>query len=154
MKALTSVELAYMAGYFDADGSITGYNDKRQGPILYVLVGSADQNILESFKGAFGGWITQDVKAGQRRKSTPIVARRNAYRWQSKGRIGARALRALLPYLRLKKSRAELYLEMRGLKGHQYSHGVPEEVMQRRHEILDEIRALNHGKYSATRVMT
>ena len=154
MKELTAVELAYMAGYFDADGCVTGYNSKRFGPILYVLVGSANLPILETFKAAFGGSVTQDAKAGQRRKSTPIVARRAAYRWQAKGRIGAQALRALLPYLRLKKSRADLYLEMRGLKGHQYSHGVPEEVMRRRHDILNEIRALNHGKYSATRVMT
>ena len=154
MKELTSIELAYMAGYFDADGSVTGYNNKRFGPVLYVLVGSANLPILEAFKVAFGGSVTQDAKAGQRRKSTPVVARRNAYRWQTKGVKGAQALRALLPYLRHKRPQAELYLEMRGLKGHQYSHGVPEAVMQRRHEILDEIRALNHGKYSATRVTT
>ena len=153
MKELTSVELAYMAGYFDADGCVTGINSKREGPVLRLCITSTDLVVLETFQKALGGHIALLREAGV--TSRGVTSRRIIRQWSAAYRTGTKVAKALLPYLRQKRHRMGLYLEMRGLKENK-TPGAPvsEEVRRRRQEILDEIRALNQGKYSATRVAT
>lgn len=99
--------LAYLAGFFDADGSI-GITPPRD-TSLYLLSIHVVQVVpapLLLFQEAFGG------KIGRPRGDPP---RRPVRTWTCETKKAEAALRAMLPWLVVKRERAELALEFREL---------------------------------------
>ena len=98
---------AYLAGLFDGDGNT--FRNSNTGR-WYLNVTNTERSILEMFRDAFGGSIHRHRKAGEV-GSSPIIARKNIYRWYCSGKVGIKATFAMLPYLTLKKSKMEKALE-------------------------------------------
>jgi hypothetical protein len=103
---------AYLAGAIDADGFITisrstpsaTRKDGRRSTYYTAKVGLSEihpaiPNLLHE---TFGGWL------GGHTPKNP--QHRPWHTWQATNQIAAQAVRALLPYLRLKRQQAELVI--------------------------------------------
>lgn len=140
------IDLAYLAGYFDADGCIAfvrrGKKSKseahrRANSFYYsarLQVGTTDINVLFTFCRYFGGSITKVKETGMPNNfggtiTKPVVM------WSLGGnKQVAAVLRRLLPYLDGKKSQARFLL--RYLRECRLTtspkNGVPDELEKRR----------------------
>jgi len=103
-EVLTTEELAYIAGLFDGEGTVTinVYNAKRPtGTIkvkyLQVSLSSTDQNTINYLKETFGGSIFPVKVVGNRKPQ---------WRWLIVSWAAADILSRLIPYIRIKKEHA------------------------------------------------
>ena len=115
---MKQTDLAYLAGIFDADGTIgikrstyairvTG--DSSQPTFSErIHIRQVDRQALELLSETFGGNI------GVEKPSAP--GGKPLFRWGQTDRKAAAALKAMLPYLRIKKRQAENCLHLRTLK--------------------------------------
>ena len=103
------LELAYLAGFFDGEGSIGLYdlrgNDPRYAEhrrCLVAKVGQLDRKPLELFKNRFGGSIQQ--------YATP-KGDKPYYRWSVSHRKARVFAEIIIPYLFLKKDLTKRLLD-------------------------------------------
>ena len=103
---------AYLAGIIDGEGciSITKVPPKR-GRVspayrLSCALGMANAYIPQLFKFSFGGSVSRSQK-GQNK---------TIWSWRTSGILANTFLKALLPYLRLKRNEAELAIKFQGRK--------------------------------------
>lgn len=140
-----NTELAWIAGFFDGEGCVCIYRSKeapsqlrRNGRGRHVLTLSLTQKtkeILDWVASMFGGRVEKY------RTSKPC------YTWTLCGRDKQRAfIYAVLPYLKLKKRQAELALEYLDtvLDEKQGYSPTPNDVLEIRQHILDEVKLLKH----------
>ena len=108
----SEIELAWAAGFFDGEGCVsvvkrhTGSSAKRS-YLYYQLNLNAPQinkDPLLKLKSLFGGQVRCTRSYGNRRPS---------FVWTLHAALAEKALRALLPYLIVKKAEAELALQYR-----------------------------------------
>ncbi len=101
---LTEIELAYLAGIFDGEGSIfivkraMGLRKTRHS--LVVALGMCNEYIPNLFKGYFGGSVQPRVFLDSKYQ--------DSWQWKLYTREALNFLETLLPYLRVKKAEAEL----------------------------------------------
>lgn len=108
---MKKIDLAYIAGFFDGEGCINisrVRNPKSpQYSIQYslkVIVGSTDEWACRRLKFMFGGNITKQ----QREENSN---QKLCYHWQASSKIAGEFLKAIYPYLHLKRDRAEIAIE-------------------------------------------
>jgi hypothetical protein len=120
---------AYLAGFFDGEGSISIIRRKPHGHVLHVDVGQIDRRPLELLRSRFGGSIQL-----QRRHS---FGRRDLWYWKTGSQNAVPFLEAMLPYLIVKREQAELALrfQSRRLRG----------SARRDVEVVAAHRALDHA---------
>ena len=119
---MSKLDLAYMAGVFDGEGSIMiskqkpGASNGSISPSYYLRVslGITDRWICELFRFNFGGSIYKKIYRGE--KYFP------AWVWNLSGERAIRFLKVLLPYFHLKKAQAELGIKFQQGKRH-FSYG-------------------------------
>ena len=154
LKALTPTELAYLAGFFDGEGSINiARGWERSGTRYYQLMAAVTQTslpVLESYRDAFGGGITtvklQGLNYAQR------------WQWQLYSRGMRHFLEALYPFIRLKERQFQLAMdfmrEYRIIRGPIFPLGyskhppIPKAALDLAEEYRLAIQAL-HGKAAA-----
>jgi hypothetical protein len=111
--------LAYAAGFFDGEGSISVSTRKHRripgraelmAGITMSQTGDQGKRVLERFASEFGGAITGPVF----RKDDGIVHRRPYYAWQVSYAIAREFLIAVLPYLIRNREIAENALLLLG----------------------------------------
>jgi LAGLIDADG endonuclease len=101
MKQTKEIKLAYMAGFFDGEGCITIVRQKPNGRgktmrhQLHVIIGQKDGAIMDWIVGNFGG-------------PTHLVKRDGSYSWQLSQNKAYYFLKQILPFLKYKRSQAEL----------------------------------------------
>lgn len=144
-----AVLLGYMAGIIDGEGTI-GINkfgsSKRSTPGYSVRVGfgMTERKIAEMFSEKFGGSIMEER----------VRNRKVIYRWYKVGNTGTREiLETLLPYLIIKRNRAELalgFLDGINTTGFQRNQGLPEAELQRRQDFYLRMKELNATGAPAT----
>ena len=110
--------LAYLAGAIDSDGSISirrsTYGRRklknRISPVYYprISLRQTSPMIPNLLKETFGGFICIDKPSAKKGKIL--------YGYEATNLIGERAIRQLLPYLRLKKRQAEIILELQEVR--------------------------------------
>ena len=113
---MKKTDLAYCAGLFDGEGCIHISKQylKKQPPAYYnlrVTITNTNQYVLEWFHFSFSGNLYLQK---------PKENRQRAWRWQIADRQAEEFLRAILPYLIIKKAEAELALKFmagKGIKG-------------------------------------
>lgn len=136
-----SLELAYFAGFFDGEGSIsilehtkpTGYRYMR----LLVQVGCTNLEVLEWFQLRFGGNIYNHKRNGNRKQ---------CYTWQLHSRMAANALMLMQPYLLVKVEQARLALEFQETMGQ--SAPIGKDILDTRQVLRKTMSMLNaRGKY-------
>lgn len=138
------LELAYWAGFFDGEGYIGIYKYKQndgyhKSPGYSVVMGLTltNKKIVEEFGCLFKGFqITR-----REYKRNPNA--KTQYYWQAKGHTAIAVLKALMPFLKLKKRQAELAIEFYERKGPNPSRPLTNSELQLREEYYQKMRQLN-----------
>lgn len=155
--------LAYIAGILDADGCfmITKHNRKTPENRRWNTLEKRSPTYMPSVKIAMIeieaiAFLTYDLKFGKyhldgARKSRPNS--KNIYQWYLRGQKWVTPfLKEVIPYLRVKKHRAEFLYEFcqRMTLTKDGYHGIPENELNYREESYVKMRELNGNKVAAT----
>lgn len=129
----------YFAGFFDADGSVS--IRPAPGYTLRVKVTQVAPEVLLLFKARFGGTVAGPYEnAGLASGSRPI------WRWEASATAAEAFLRAVGPYLIVKRERAEIGLELRRVCG-RHTHAIPQSkrpaLRRAREDCFQRLAALN-----------
>lgn len=151
-KEYTEVQLAYLAGIIDGEGSIYIGNFSRTpiGKILSyqtnITISNCDKILIEWLSNVFGGPMSEYTP-----NQTPKNSRKKVYLWRASGERLTHLCILVLPYLVIKKRQCEIMIEMRktfertgcakGNPGVIYS--VTEEILEKRKSLFDELRSLH-----------
>jgi hypothetical protein len=146
-------EIGYMAGAIDFEGTVTANNrelfNKEKLAVHYRLMTfNTHIGVLEHLQKIWGGRLS--LYAKPRKES-----HNQLYSLYWGGKVCVPILKAILPYLIVKKRQAELVIELSALRAI-YRPGipgrfVPPEIIPRRQEIVNELQALNHRGKTADR---
>lgn len=121
---MKKIDLAYFAGLFDGEGSISIISHTlRERKYLSLLVQFTNTKIwpCQSLKFAFGGYIT--------RRSSKNKKWQDSWNWVITANQALGFLKIIMPYLRLKQAEAELaikFQEGRNKRGNRGSRGLTE----------------------------
>lgn len=125
-----SLELSYLAGFFDGEGSINLLTRKRKHwnveYQLTVAIGQKDGETLDWIKEKFGGNVY-------------LVKRDGSFFWAASNRQAEKFLRNILPFLKYKRPQAELALTFFDKKRR---NPIPPEELVRREKIRQGLIAL------------
>ena len=98
--AVDPLILAYLAGFFDGEGNISVFRDRRPsgsfGFTLRCAISQTSMPILEKYRHLFGGTVYQAKLTNPRPNSAP------AWQWYINNGRAVRFLEALQPYIILK----------------------------------------------------
>lgn len=132
---IPSGELAYIAGFFDGEGSIVITSREKGGLHLLVVLVNTDRLIIEAIRARFqSGSISVRSRAGS-------LGKRPAYAVQWSGRGAAEVLRVLYPHLRLKKGQADIALRFQKTFTRKHcGKGVPDAVKVQRESARQEMQ--------------
>ncbi|MDD5510897.1 MAG: hypothetical protein PHI12_08805 [Dehalococcoidales bacterium] len=112
---MNKLDLAYIGGLFDGEGNIqivkrSPLSNRRDTYHLVVRVCLVEDYIPKWLAFAFGGSVNKRL----REQVNPH--HRDVYTWYCSQQIAANFLRAVLPYLKLKKAQAEIALKFQERK--------------------------------------
>lgn len=157
--AATVDELAYIAGFFDGEGSVMVNEQVRRNGSrvsryarVFVTITQKDRGILEWVQSKVGGTIY--LKTDSRRNGNPC------YQLAFTHSTVRPLLEAILPYSRVKTHQINLALSLLdSILKYRFKHSfhgqfskLPDEVLMERIRIKDEIRELNRkGGYNGSR---
>ena len=139
-------DIAYAAGIIDGEGCIYTrvYTPKRDkdgiSTLLKLQVTMCSETVVAWFAEKFGG----DVFVQQ----PPSANLRVRFTWQINGRLVGKILEPILPYLKEKKQRAILAIELSKLLAESKpgrGRKVPKDQMSRRFEIATTIKEFNQN---------
>lgn len=140
-----ALELPYVAGLFDGEGYITinKYHHPKGTHIRYQLfvgIGMTDKPVIEAIAEQFGGMFTSY-------KSPKKPTHRRVFEWRVSSKSAVPFLKAVLPWLIVKKDRANLVLKfqehMTSNAGvFKYQKHRREEMYAYRESVLDELKRL------------
>jgi hypothetical protein len=91
LKSIDLETLVYLAGYFDGEGCVSGFETKA----ISVTVGSADEEIIKLFHEYFGGCLSHPKPTSK--------TKRAILRWSIAGNPAQEFLIYVLPWLRSKR---------------------------------------------------
>lgn len=154
---MTTDELAYCAGVIDSDGSIgvkrNTYAMRRIKDCAQptfserVCVKQVERGAVDLLKSLFGGYL--GVTKATASQGRPL------WTWQVTDKRAAECLRAVLPYLRIKRNQAENCLRLREVKeasksarvargrGHQGSASRPDHLSDEMESLYRNAHTLN-----------
>lgn len=144
---------AYFAGFIDGEGyiSVARYGDHgRPRYRLMLNVSQVDPRPLEALASRFGG----QVKVNRAR----VANRSLVYYWQVFGATAEQVVRAVLPWLIVKREEAELALQYRALvrpRDYRRPHGsmgnapLSDDEREAREAIVESIEALRARRRAA-----
>jgi len=95
---VSNLQLAYIAGFFDGEGSVGIYKGKH-GNIFKVAVGQMDTRPIRDLVNIFGGSVT-------------LKKDNNISVWQASTLYAYAFLKAVRPYLVVKASQADVFIQM------------------------------------------
>lgn len=133
---LTNLDLAWIAGFFDGEGTVTicrPGNRMRGGRKSYSMSASvvqANYEILAMLKESFGGYLFE-------------VKGRYLWRWSVHSFYAVNFLKTVVPFLRLKKTQAELAILFQMDKRRMGRRKLPPERIAFEEDIRRQISGLN-----------
>ena len=141
-EVLTTEELAYIAGIFDGEGTVTinVYNANRPYGIikvryLQVSLSSTDRDTINYLKDTFGGSVFTTKAIGNRKEIR---------RWLIVSRTATDFLARVLPYLRVKKEHAILGIDFQLTLRPGIEHSkLPSDLLEWQEFYIERIRTLN-----------
>lgn len=131
---MDDISLAYIAGFFDGEGSMSivprsrkEWNTEYR---LWVAIGQKDGETLDFIKENFGGNVY-------------LVKRDGSFYWAISNKNAYNFIKTIYPFLRYKKPQAEIalrfYDEAPNLK-----RPIPKEELERRETLNQKMRELKH----------
>lgn len=147
----TNIELSYLAGVIDSDGSITIVIHKRSAHSrthsIILQISQCDRQAVQLAYKLFGGYFYIRKSRSNRRRS--IIA------WRTTDKGAVPALQALSPFLRIKKKQATIALRLAALKARKnkterrvgfapQARFLKPAIRRQMDRLLIEIRSLNH----------
>ena len=112
---MKKTDLAYLAGFFDGEGSIFLTKASRNAGLeLRISISQANRWICEKYRMAFGGAIVKD------RNSKPD-SWKCAGQWRAGANIGLEFLKVVYPYLILKQAEARIAIEFQTTKSSRFA---------------------------------
>lgn len=106
----TPISIAYAAGIFDGEGSISiGRSHRYKTFTMLAQIINSDLRVIEWFKEKFGGYVWTRSRKGKKEHHYTI------YTWAVSARAGADFLGILLPYLIIKREQAVIGIELQRL---------------------------------------
>ena len=113
---MNKLDLAYLAGIMDSDGSFTIVKDssreRREGKTPaygeMLSISQCEPEAIQLMASLFGGHIHAE--------RVPHSTRRTLYHWQATHTKAIAIVHALLPYLRIKRAQGEVLLALRAIK--------------------------------------
>ncbi len=143
----TDEELAYIAGFFDGEGSVTIHENCKPSPrgkspnhTLQVSIGNTDPSILVWIQKEFGGSLTNRPAPNERSKAVT--------QWTVRARSAFPFLLAIEPFVRMKKPQIQKAIEFQSSKSMVGPKRVSSEVLVWREAQRQIIRKLN-GRHRA-----
>ncbi len=122
---MSDLELAYLAGIIDADGYVTATRSQRRGRWYFgaqIGITGSRREPHDLAVSLFGGKVNTH-RPTRNPKHLP------QHHWQLGGRRAVPAIEAVIPYLRIKRDRATLVLELQAsvdeAREHAAEGGVP-----------------------------
>lgn len=109
---MNDIDIAWMAGFFDGDGSVGAYRYNSNGYIrkknveLRVAVVSIYKPIIEHIQSMFGGTTYEDKSSAHDSRYYRV------WRWYMHSNKASRFLKTILPYLVVKREQAELSIQL------------------------------------------
>lgn len=134
------LELSYIAGFFDGEGSVGIHRSYAKNRAvryeLQVALVNTDPRPLWEVQKMFGGGVYL-------RKHLP--KHKDTYHWTLGQRASETFLKAILPWLIVKKARAELALEFMVVKSNNLRNSKEEKVVEieLRRTYYERMKALN-----------
>ena len=139
---LKTANLAYMAGFFDGEGTI-GLGNRSGRPNqyrVYISIANTNEWIIRWFQFNFGGHIAFEDKQSQNPNW------QDAWRWSiTGGQQALKFLQAICPYLILKKLQAELAIIF------QSRHSKVGKRMSTKTALLDEANKILMGNLNSSK---
>lgn len=133
------MEKAYIAGLFDADGSIMIASSRRKWASPYrvsLALTNRDLRLLTDLKTIYGGSINS-IKPAKPWHSA-------CYHWFIGSKKAVNVLREIYPFLRIKRAQADLALELAAKIEKTIAYpGLTEEDLASRQKLWVEIKKLN-----------
>lgn len=137
--------LAYLAGFFDGEGSINLLKRNRANwnpeYTLMVAIGQKDGDTLDWVVDNFGGNIY-------------LVKRDDSYYWACSNKKAYNFLRILLPYLQYKKPQAELAMKYYDEKPRTRTNPIVQSELDRREKLRRDMfvlrRTIVKSKYAGS----
>lgn len=112
---MKKVELAYLAGIVDGEGSISVKSESKKRPyVVYLSVTNTNYDMIKIFEGHFGGKVRKRNWSNNQKN-----AKKNwkpCYEWCISKLQAVRAVEKLLPYIRIKNKQAILLLRLAKLR--------------------------------------
>ncbi len=138
-----NLEIAYLAGFFDGEGGINvhrrRYVKKLGGESIYYIlrvdVANTDKQNIYRLKDLFGGCITLRKKQDQ--------ANQAVWAWQITTKKAQDFLRAVYPYLRVKRKQAETAMQFEIDKTNQKSRVASNQERQEQKNKCEHLHKLN-----------
>lgn len=135
------LDIAYFAALVDGEGTITATrnisNVYRQPTVSSrVSVFNTERSILDELQSHFGG----NVQSGRKPQK---AVHSQIYEWQLNGRSTLPFLKAILPYLRIKKAHAELAIALGETITQGGGDGLSDRVVYFREQIFEALKELN-----------
>jgi hypothetical protein len=132
-------ELAYLAGLLDGEGCFCLHNFGTHRFGCSLMVANTDPRMTEWIRQRFGGTVHPEIKGS---KWKPC------YRWKASAKDLDKIISAVLPFLVIKRDRAELILAYRrtlnpSIAGHRSGDITSREVKAERFAIHSQLSALN-----------
>lgn len=136
---MNQADIAYAAGFVDGEGCISvGIKSGRKNCLVWkITVVNTDFGIIQWFKNTFGGSYYQRKTY----KATYAVS----WAWAISNINGEEFLKLILPYLKVKKEVANVFLELRETRKY-ISHRnrkTPDALVEKRDSLILKIRELN-----------
>lgn len=134
-------DVAYLAGIVDGEGHITVTRVRTKGSVnvshsIRVVVTNTDKALIK--------WLCEMSDTAMVKKAPAHPTWKTAWNWQITGVNAEAFLRAILPWLRVKRRQAELCLELRDLGRHKWKgRALDPAVVEERERIAQEVIALN-----------
>jgi len=139
-------QLAYIAGFFDGEGSITIHQNGGKAPrgkspnhMLQVSIGNTNPLVLR--------WLHEEFGGSYCLRRRPSERHRTCHQWIVRAHEALVFLIAIEPFLKMKKEQCNVALEFQSRKKRQGPKQLSEEEVNWREEQRNLIRRLN-GRYS------
>jgi len=130
------MDLRWLAGFFDGEGCVYLQCDRRKLAVfgLQITITQNDEPILKEVQSEFGGTVY-------------LHKGRRCYRWRITSAPALSFLKAIQPYVRIKKEQVDLAIEFIGTLRERNSMGstpMEDVILERRFEIHNRLKELKH----------